>query len=398
MNTNNLFKSIKNGFKKSALRFFRRKPLSTDSKAPYDQEGVYHDTDYVSQCVRNSDRNFRSNIENLNRDLLRGNEIKTAVYLAAGIDSTENLTTRYSHIQGVNNLILIDYRIEKYECIIVNDAFRIFNVPSEAVKSSVVLEKTGVRIDMLIELNCGINLGFGFFSLSSNQVLSLFEPLCNPDQFIFVGSYDYNKCNEQYKVARDYLTCFQYENKKQITPDNLSEVGFTIELSNLTNYNWSSKTPDITVFNSKKEISEILIVKGDIKLHFIQGNIFSMKRELDIMFLYFRNLFMYRQYNRAVINALDIRGKYKKGDAVELYYPGKSTLDEFDFSIAAHLATFSHTYSAKKVGFIPLKGFDYIQYISGICADKGKITDLYFFYYDAKDLDNIYKVMEIATL
>ena len=115
MITNNIFKTIANGFKKGTLRFFRRKPVNPESKAIYDQEGVYHDSDYVAKCINNSDRNFRNNIESLNRDLLRGEDIKTAVYLAAGIDSTENLITRYSHIQGVNNLILIDYRIEMYE-------------------------------------------------------------------------------------------------------------------------------------------------------------------------------------------------------------------------------------------------------------------------------------------
>ena len=113
------------------------------------------------------------------------------------------------------------------------------------------------------------------------------------------------------------------------------------------------------------------------------------------MFLYFRNLFMYRQYNRAVINALDVRGKYQKSDAVELYYPGKSTLDEYDFSDASHLVTFSNTYSAKKIGFIPLKGFDYVSYINTVCTMKSEITDLYFFYYDAKDLEKIYQISQI---
>lgn len=397
MSTNKLFHSIANEFKKSALRFFSRKPVNPESKVLYDKDGVYHDSDYVSQCIRNSDRNFRSNIDNLNRDLLRGPEMKTAVYLAAGIDSTENIINRYSSIKGINNLILIDYRTEEYECITINETFKIFNVPSEVVKSAIVLEKC-VNIDLLIELNAGLTMGFGFFSLSSNQVLSLFEPLCNKDQFIFIGSYAYQKCNEQYKIARDYLTCFRFDDMKSITSNNLHELGYEIELSNLTSYSWSCKEIDITVFNTKKENSEILIEKGGIKLHFVHGNVLSMKGELDIMLLYFRNIFMYRQFNKAIISALDFRGKYIKGDAVELYYPGKSVQDEYDFSIAAHLATFSDTYQAKKIGFIPLKGFDYVQYINLISQNKGQITDMYFFYYDNKDLDNIYKVKEIATI
>ena len=209
---NNPLKTITKRFTKGVLRFFRRRAVNSELKKHYDQDGIIHDSDIVNKCVSNSEINFRDNIANLNHDLLRGENVKTAVYLAAGIDSTEDILSRYSNIHGINNLILIDYRIEKYECINVSDTFKIFNVPSEVVRSALIIEKCNITIDILMELNCGINLGFGFFSLSSNQVLSLFEPFCNKKQFIFIGSYNYQKDNEQYMVARDYLSCFRYEN------------------------------------------------------------------------------------------------------------------------------------------------------------------------------------------
>ncbi|MEA4983211.1 MAG: hypothetical protein VB066_10905 [Paludibacter sp.] len=386
--TNKLFKTTTNSFKKSILNLFKRNAIDNESDKYYNQSGVYHDFNYISKCVRNSDINFRSNIENLNRDLLRGEKIKNAVYLAAGIDSTENLLKRYSSIKGINNLILIDYRIEKFECITVNDSFRIFNVGCEGVRSAALLEESKISINLLIECNFGANLGFGFFSLSSNQVLSAFEPLCDKNQFIFVGSYDYQKCNQQYMVARDYLNCFQYETKRRIKTNDLSGLGYEIELPNFTTYPWSSKEIDITVFHNKIHYPELSIKKEDVTLHYIKGNIFSKKNELDIMFLYFRNLFMHRQFSRTIINALDFRGVYKKRISSEV----NSLEEEYNFMTSDDMVQFSNTYNVKKVGFVPLKGFDYTSYINSICGSKSEITDLYFFYFDPKDLNKIYQV------
>ena len=390
---NNLINSTANFFKKGILNLFKRQTVVQNYQTKhFDQQGVDHDHGVVKEYIRNSDKQYLSNIENLNRDLLRGNEIKTAVYLAAGNDSIENLLNRYSNIKGINNLILIDYHIHEYHCIEINDTYRIFNISSEVVKSSKILERCDVKIDILIDINCGINLGNGYFSTSSVLVQSLFEPLCNPNQFIFIGSYTYQKCNQQYKVAKDYLTCFQYENKKQIKPKELQELGYEIELTNLTIYPWSTREMDITLFNNKIHSPELTVNKGDIKLHFVKGNIFSKKKELDIMFLYYRNLFMYRQFNRTIINALDFRGKYvKRQKSTEL----NKNAEKYNFMNPEDLVQFSNTYMVKKIGFVPLKDFDYITYINNICNQKSEITDLYFFYYDSKDLNKIYQVDRI---
>ena len=395
---NNPLNTITNFFKKGILHLFRRTAQNTSKNYHYDMDGIDHDHGVIINYIRKSDTSFKTNIENLNRDLLRGNEIKTAVYLASGSDTKENLLNRYSQMKGINNLILIDYRIDDYNCIMVNDAYRIFTIPCEVVKSSKILDRCEVKIDVLIDINCGINLGNGYFSTSGVLVQSLFEPLCNTEQFVFIGSRTYQKCNQQYKVAKEYLSCFCYESKKSIYPDKLIELGYEMDLPNLTTYAWSSKEIDITLFNNKKLDTELTIQKGDIKLHFVQGNIFRMKNELDIMFLYYRNLFMYRQFNRTIINALDFRGKYQNRTSKNIFAEGIIPEEEYDFMQSEDLIQFSNTYMVKKVGFIPLKGFDYVSYINTVCTMKSEITDLYFFYYDPKDLDNIYKVKEIATI
>ena len=391
---NKLIQSTTNFFKKAILHFFKRTALNATANNHFDQNGIDHDHGVINNYIHNSDRTFLTNVENLNRDLLRGNEIKTAVYLAAGNDSVEGLLNRYSNIKGINNLILIDYRISEYNCIIVNDTFRIFTIPSEVVRSSRILDRCEVKIDILIDINCGINLGNGYFSTSAVLVQSLFEPLCNPTQFIFIGSYMYQKCNAQYKPARDYLHCFQYETKKQINPNDLNQLGYEIEFPNLTTYPWSSHEIDITVFNNKVHYPELTIKKGDVTLHFIKGNIFSMKNELDIMLLYYRNLFMYSQFNGSIINALDFRGVYRKRVSAEDISAWDS-VEEYNFMKPEDLVQFSNTYHVNKVGFVPLKGFDYVSYINYICGSQLEINHLYFFYYDQKDLNKIYQIDKI---
>lgn len=392
--TNKLIQSTTNFFRKAILHLFKRTALNADANNLFDRKGIDHDHGVIINYIRHSDRNFMSNILKLNRDLFRGDQIKTAVYLAAGNDSVEGLLNRYSNIKGINNLILIDYRISEYNCIIVNDTFRIFTIPSEVVRSSRILDRCEVKIDILIDINCGINLGNGYFSTSAVLVQSLFEPLCNPNQFIFIGSYSYQKCNGQYKPARDYLNCFQYESKKKITSNDLNELGYEIELPNLTTYPWSSKEIDITLFNNKVHFPELTINKGDVTLHFIKGNIFSMKNELDIMLLYYRNLFMYRQFNGSIINALDFRGVYRKRVSEE-EISACDSVEEYNFMKPEDLVQFSNAYHLNKVGFVPLKDFDYASYINNICSSQSEITDLYFFYYDQKDFNKIYQIDRI---
>ncbi len=392
--TNKLIQSTTNFFKKAILHFFKRTALNAPANNHYDQNGVDHDHGVIINYIRNSDRNFMSNVLNLNRDLFRGDQIKTAVYLAAGNDSVEGLLNRYSNIKGINNLLLIDYKYDQYKCIQVDDTFRIFTIPSEVVRGSRILERCDVKIDILIDINCGINLGNGYFSTSAVLVQSLFEPLCNENQFVFIGSYLYQKSNQQYKPARDYLNCFQYESKKQINPNDLNKLGYEIELPILTTYPWSSHEIDINLFNSKIHYPELTIKKGDITLHFIKGNIFSMKNELDIMLLYYRNLFMYRQFNGSIINALDFRGFYRKRVSEE-EISACDSVEEYNFMKPEDLVQFSNAYNLSKVGFVPLKRFDYVSYINNICSLKSEINDLYFFYYDPKDLNKIYQIDQI---
>ncbi|MDD3322051.1 MAG: hypothetical protein PHS59_11470 [Paludibacter sp.] len=391
---NKLIQSTTNFFRKAILHLFKRTALNAPANKHYDQNGIDHDHGVINNYIHNSDRNFMSNILKLNRDLFRGDQIKTAVYLAAGNDSVEGLLNRYSNIKGINNLILIDYRISEYNCIIVNDTFRIFTIPSEVVRSSRILDRCNVKIDILIDINCGINLGNGYFSTNAVLVQSLFEPMCNKEGFIFIGSYLYQKSNGQYKPARDYLHCFQYETKKQITSNDLQGLGYEIDLPNLTTYPWSSKEIDITLFNNKVHYPELTIKKGDITLHFIKGNIFSMKNELDIMLLYYRNLFMYSQFNGSIINALDFRGVYRKRVSAEDISAWDS-VEEYNFMQSEDLVQFSNTYHVNKVGFLPLKDFDYASYINNICSLQSEITDLYFYYFDPKDLNKIYQIDKI---
>lgn len=395
--TKTLIKPITNLFKKGILRTFKRTAFNSTLKNHYDRKGIDHNHGRVVEYICKSDKHYLSNIEKLNRDLLRGNKIKTAVYLPAGDDAVEGLLKRYSNTEGINNFILIDYRIDKYRCISVNDNYRIFTIPSEVVRSSKILEKCNVKIDILIDINCGINLGNGFFSTTSVLVQSLFEPLCNPDQFIFIGSYAYQKCNAQYKPARDYLRCFQYKNKKKITSNKLSDLGYNINLPALTTYHWSTHEIDITVFNTKIYYPELIIEKEGITLHFVKGNIFNFKNQLDIMFLYYRNLFMYRQFNHTIINALDFRGVYKKCINREDISKGNN-VEEYNFMKSEDLVRFSNIYNLKSVGFVPLKDFDYVSYINNICNSKSKITDLYFFYFDDKDPHDIYRINHINEL
>ena len=151
---NNPLNTITKVFKKGILRLFRRTAQNTSKNYHYDMDGIDHDHGVITNYIRKSDTSFKTNIKNLNRDLLRGNEIKTAVYLASGNDSKENLLNRYSNFKGINNLILIDYRIDDYNCIMVNDTYRIFSIPCEVVKSSILLERCQVTINLLIDINC----------------------------------------------------------------------------------------------------------------------------------------------------------------------------------------------------------------------------------------------------
>jgi len=364
------------------LNFFKRvnKPTSTNH---YDREGINHDSSYVKKCLNRSNRLFPSTIVSLKQDFLFEDNYITLCYLSSGI---EDIYNRFSKLTGINNIILIDYQFKEYTCIHVSPNQRIYCIPSEVVAASVILERAGITsIDILVDINCGMNLGFGFFSVSSHLALSTYAPLLNKDKLIFIGSKKYLKSNQQYAVAKNYLNCFQYAKRQTIKPTEYTNNGINFDLSILTTYQHSSKELDITIFENKVEPITKVIQKGNVNLHFIQGNIFDYKNDLDVMFLYFRNLFQYDQFKNTFNNVIDFRGTYFNVLNRELY----------NMSTPQDIIRLSDS-GVKSIGFIPLKGYDYLEMINHISKQKSKITDLYFFYFDSNDLNDIYKFNEIV--
>ena len=349
----------------------------------YDKDGIYHDSPYVMECIARGKQLFQSTIKSLKQDFLFGNNYTTLCYLSSG---TEDVLNRFSNLDGVNNIILIDYQFTEYNCIRVNDEQRIYCIPSEVVNASQILKQSGVdKIDFLVDINSGINLGFGFFSVSSAVVLSTYAPLLNNDKFIFIGSKKYLKSNKQYSVSKNYLTCFQYEKRQLIQSTQYKEYGINFDLSILTTYQ-SSKELDVTVFNRKQEPITKVIQKGNLSLHFIKGNIFDYQQELDAMFLYFRNLFQYDQFKNTFDNVLDFRGTYFNLMNRELYNP----------STPQDLQRLSYTgRGMKTIGFVPLKGYDYVGMVDFLSQQRG-LTDLYFFYYDDRDVTRIYQIQKMG--
>lgn len=365
------------------LNFFKRvnKPTSTNH---YDREGINHDSSYVKKCLNRSNRLFPPTIVSLKQDFLFGDNYITLCYLSSGI---EDIYNRFSQLNGINNIILIDYQFKEYKCIHVSNNQRIYCIPTEVVAGSLILERAGVTsIDYLVDINCGMNLGFGFFSVSSHLSLSTYAPLLNKDKVIFIGSKKYLKSNQQYAVAKNYLNCFQYSKRQTVKTIEHLENGINFDLSLLTTYQHSSTELDITIFENKvEEPATHIVKKGNVSLHFIQGNIFEYKKDLDVMFLYFRNLFQYEQFNNTYNNVLDFRGTYFNLLNRELY----------NMSTPQDIIRLSDS-SVKTIGFVPLKGYDYLEMINHIAKQKSKITDLYFFYFDKKDLTEIYKFNEIV--
>ena len=349
-----------------------------DSQNHYDKEGIYHDSPYVKRCINRGKQLFQSTITSLSQDFLFGDEFTTLCYLSSGID---DVISRFSNLSGINNIILIDYQFSEYNCIRVNDQQRIYCIPSEVVIASQILKQSGVdKIDFLVDINSGINLGFGFFSVSSAVVLSTYASLLNNEKFIFIGSKKYLKSNQQYSPVKNYLNCFQYENRQLIEPTHYAEHGLNFDLSVLTTYHHSSKELDVTVFNREQEPKTQVIQKGNLTLHFVKGNIFDYKEKFDAMCLYFRNLFQYDQFKDTYNNVLDFRGTYFNQLNKELYEP----------SLPKDITRLSHA-GMKTIGLVPLKGYDYVGMVKYLSEQRG-LTDLYFFYYDDKDLRDIYQI------
>ena len=364
------------------LNFFKRVNILNSTKH-YDLEGINHDSSYVKICIHRSNRLFPITIESLKQDFLFGDNFTTMVYLSSGI---EDIYNRFSQLTGINNIILIDYQFKEYICISVSPTQKIYCIPSEVVAASDILTRAGISsIDILVDINCGMNLGFGFFSVSSHLSLSTYAPLLNKDKVIFIGSRKYLKSNQQYSIIKSYLNCFQYEKRNTINPTDYIVNGLNFDLSLLTTYQHSSRELDITIFENKVEPTTKVIQKGNVNLHFVKGNIFEYKNDLDVMFLYFRNLFQYEQFDNTYNNVLDFRGTYFNLLNRELY----------NMSTPQDIIRLSDS-GVKTIGFVPLKGYDYLGMINHITKQKSKITDLYFFYFDAKDLNDIYKFNEIV--
>lgn len=349
----------------------------------YDKEGIYHDTNYVKNCLTRCNRLFNSTVEFLKCDFQFDENLKTLCYLSSGV---KNVVERFSSFEGINNVILIDYQFPQYSCIRVSDNQTIYCIPSEVAVASQILQNAGVNsIDFLVDINSGLNLGFGFYSVSSHLSLSAYSALLNTEKFIFIGSKKYLKVNQQYSVSnRSYLNCFLYQSRKTIKQSEYVSHGLNFDLSLLTTYQHSCQEFDITLFENKKQSVSRIIQKGNLNIHCIQGNIFEADIQLDVILLYFRNLFQYQQFKTMNNHILDFRGTYFNVLNNQLY---NMSLSEDILRLADK--------GVEKIGFVPLEGFDYVKLINNISSQKNRLTDLYFYYFDQKDLNTIYQIDKI---
>ena len=363
---------------KSTTNFFKRVNKHSDLQH-YDQEGIYHDTNYVKNCINRCNRLFASTLESLKLDYQFNADLKTLCYLSSG---TENVVERFSSLTEINNIILIDYQFPQYNCIRLSDNQTIYCIPSEVVVASQILQKAGVNsIDYLVDVNSGLNLGFGFFSVSSHMSLSAYTKLLNETKFFFIGSRKYLKANQQYSISNgNYLNCFLYQSRKILKQSEYAEHGLNFELSLLTTYQHSCQEFDVTLFENKKQTVSRTIQKVNLNIHFIQGNIFESDIQLDVILLYFRNLFHYRQFRTMNNHIFDFRGTYYNVFNNQLY----------NMSLPEDISRLSDN-GVRKIAFVPLKGYDYVKLINHISIQRNGLTDLYLYYFDPKDLIKIYQ-------
>ena len=93
---------------------------------------------------------------------------------------------------------------------------------------------------------------------------------------------------------------------------------------------------------------------------------------------------MLEQFNNSFSNVLDFRGSYFNLSNREIY----------EMSKPQDIIRMTKS-TANSIGFVPLKGYDYVTLINGFSKQNNSSTDLYFFYYDKTDLTDIYKIDEI---
>ena len=154
----------------------------------------------------------------LTRDLIPGG--RTMLILASG---TENeLIERFQNLE-FENIILVDYSFDKYECIDKYPGKKIICVDLDAyVSIQVLLQLKDFEVNTVVSLNVGIQGGGANMCIATNALGLLFPIMSN--EVVIITSLEYYKRSQVYKYKKSNWLNLPFEDKKVLLPVDGQEV------------------------------------------------------------------------------------------------------------------------------------------------------------------------------
>ena len=327
----------------------------------------------------------------LTRDLIPGG--RTMLILASG---TENeLIERFQNLE-FENIILVDYSFDKYECIDKYPGKKIICVDLDAyVSIQVLLQLKDFEVNAIVSLNVGIREGGANMCIATNALGLLFPIMSN--EVVIITSLEYYKRSQVYKYKKSNWLNLPFEDKKVLLPVDGQEVDtdverYYIEPNLFTTYRFMEKIGGEVVLLKNKIHKVHSFHRGRLNVGILHSSIFNLDLtdENTLGIMKFENHYQEAIFRNKFPNLISWKGSYFKNKQFNKEVVEKKTYDLSDlFKFNELLNDFGIT----TLIFTPVGG-DYLKLIDLISEMDNGVKTLLFTHLNHGDYEKLYNYIK----
>jgi len=311
----------------------------------------------------------------LTRDLIPGG--RTMLILASG---TENeLIERYQYLD-YENVILVDYMFNNYECIDKYPGKKIICINLDAyVCIQVLLQLKDFEVNTVVSLNVGVQGGGANMCIATNALGLLFPIMSN--EVVIITSLDYYKRSQIYKYKKSNWLNLPFETKKVLRPTESDNTDpdierYYIDPNLFTTYKFMENIGGEVVLLKNKVHKVHSFHRGRLNVGISHTSIFNIDLTDDktLGVMKFENHYQEAIFRNKFPNLVSWNGSYFRNKRFNKEVVEKKT---YDLSDLFQFNVLLNDFGIKTLIFTPVGG-DYLELIDRISEMDNGVNTVIF--------------------
>lgn len=355
----------------------------------HEKWGIHYNSNRVLAFIHFNQ--FDKYADLLTRDLITGG--RTMLILASG---TENeLIERYQNLE-FENIILVDYMFDNYECIDKYPDKKIICVDLDSyVCIQVLLQLKHFEINTVVSLNVGIQGGGANMCIATNALGLLFPIMSN--EVVIITSLDYYKRSQIYKYKKSNWLNLPFETKKGLRPTESDNTDpdverYYIDPKLFTTYSFMEKIGGEVVLLKNKIHNVHSFHRGRLNVGILHTSVFNLDLTDDktLGVMKFENHYQEAIFRNKFPNLVSWNGSYFRNKRFNKEVVEKKT---YDLSDLFQFNELLNDFGIKTLVMTPVGG-DYLELIDQISKMDNGVSTLIFTHLNHGDYEKLYNYIK----